>query len=191
MAVICVFGYSDSEITFLAGTLMAFVNRALAVLGEIRTNAANLRLLEPSLDKLAPFVGAGLSFEFGYPSWSQFLKDAADFLGLRSKVESLLAGQQFEEAAEALAQDVPEAFDDFLREHSTRQKLTRPLPPSAVRQLARIARGPVLTTNFDRVLEAAFEDEGRQFEDTFPGSRIYAATEAVQLNQRCSVEAAW
>src|SRR5262249_36803292 len=42
---------------------------------------------------------------------------------------------------------------------------------------------PVLTTNFDRVLEAAFEDAARRFDEVFPGSRIREASRAIQLNQ--------
>jgi hypothetical protein len=162
---------------------MHFFDKSLEILGEIGSNATNLRLLGECLDQLVPFIGAGLSADFGYPQWGQFLREAAGHFGLPTAVEPLLAGQQFEEAADALAQDRPKAFDDFLREAFDERKLVRPLRKGAVQCLARIARGPVLTTNFDRVLEAAFEDAGRRFEEVFPGSNIREASRAIQFNR--------
>ena len=162
---------------------MDFFERALGTLGEIGSNATNFRQLSGCLDQLVPFVGAGLSADFGYPQWTHFLADAADRFGLRSNVDDHLARQEFEEGAEVLAQYRPKAFDDFLRDTFNQRKLTRPIRKGAVCHLPRIARGPVLTTNFDRVLEATFEDLGRRFEEVFPGSRIGQASRAIQLNQ--------
>lgn len=42
----------------------------------------------------------------------------------------------------------------------------------------------MLTTNFDRVLEAVFEDGGQRFSEVFPGSRIHEASRAIQLHER-------
>ncbi|MGO9273020.1 MAG: hypothetical protein ACLQOO_22755 [Terriglobia bacterium] len=44
-----------------------------------------------------------------------------------------------------------------------------------------ITRGPVLTTNFGFVVEAAFEDAGGPFSDVFPGSRIREVFRGIQL----------
>jgi hypothetical protein len=60
-------------------------------------------------------VGAGLSFDFGYPGWNKLLEDIADQEGRRSQVDRLLARHQFEEAAEDLATALPSVFDDTLR----------------------------------------------------------------------------
>jgi hypothetical protein len=164
---------------------MPFSDKALGILGEIASNDTNLHLLDGCLPQLVPFVGAGLSADFGYPQWGLFLRKAACRFGLSSKVESLLAGWQFEEVAEALAQDRPKAFDDFLREAFDERKLVWPARKCAVCHLARFSRGPVLTTNFDHVLEAAFADAGRAFKpaEVFPGSRIREASRAIQLSR--------
>ena len=162
---------------------MTFVQKAGRILG-IERNETNLRLLGKSLAQLVPFVGAGLSAEFGYPTWAHFLRKAAEQFGISSEVDALLTEQRFEEAAEAFTVRVPKAFDDFLREQFNVEMLFRPLPKGAVRHLTRIARGIVLTTNFDRVLETAFEDGGRPFEDILGGSSIYGASRAIQLNDR-------
>jgi hypothetical protein len=57
----------------------------LTILGRIGNNAQNVDLLLKYLDRLVPFVGAGLSSEFGYPRWNELLEDLADRAGLRPK----------------------------------------------------------------------------------------------------------
>jgi hypothetical protein len=98
-----------------------------------------------------------------------------------------LAKRQFEEAAEILEKDYRNRFDDFLRDKFGDKSLVRPVRKGAVHHLPRIARGPVLTTNFDHVLEAAFEAAGAPFDNNrvFPGSRIHEASRAIQLKERC------
>jgi hypothetical protein len=162
---------------------MSFVEEAIKILGSVETNRTNLSLLNECIDQLVPFVGAGLSVGFGYPTWEQFLRNAGDHLRLRSQVDSFLAQQKYEEAAGVLADSFSQAFDDFLRESFDSKRLRRPINTGAVFQLARMARGLVLTTNFDHVLEASFEDARRKFEDVFPGSRIHAASRAILFNK--------
>jgi NB-ARC domain/TIR domain/SIR2-like domain len=159
----------------------SFTEKALEILGDIGTNSSNLALLEECLRRLVPFVGAGLSVDFGYPTWGQFLQETAVKFGVGTRIASLLANYKYEEAAEELAQR-PQAFDDDLRLRFDRRELPRPLSKGAVRHLPRIAHGPVLTTNFDRVLELAFADVGRDI-DAFPGVRIREASRAIQLRE--------
>ena len=165
---------------------MAFVDDALTILGNIGTNEQNLRLLFSYRDKLVPFIGAGLSTTFGYPGWNKLIQGLAvhtDQPRLIRKVNDLLANNKFEEAAEAVTLDLPNLFDDTLRSMFDHEKLKRPLDHGAVRHIPYIAGGPVLTTNFDRVLEAAFEDAGRMFREVFAGSRIREAHRAIQLGE--------
>src|SRR5205823_811964 len=67
-----------------------------------------------------------------------------------------------------------------LRRIFDQNAIPRPLSKGAARHLARIARGLVFTTNFDRVLEVPFEDAGRSFREVFAGSCIREASRAVQ-----------
>lgn len=163
---------------------LPFLDKTLAVLGQIGANRTNLIQLESCIEQIVPFVGAGLSLEFGYPGRTRFLKEAAPRFGLSAEVEACLAAGKLEEAAEAIAGVYKRGFDDYLREVFDERKLNRPLATGAVRYLTRIAHGPVLTTNFDHVLEAAFEDAGKRFQHIFPGSRIQEASRAIQLNRR-------
>lgn len=165
---------------------MAFLDDALRIIGRIGTNEQNLKLLFSYRDKLVPFVGAGLSTNFGYPGWNSLIQALAAHAGQRRlilKINELLNANKFEEAAEAVSLDLPNLFDDTLRSTFDHEKLERPLSQGAVRLIPYIARGLVLTTNFDRVLEAAFEDAGRPFKEVFPGSRIREAHRAIQLDE--------
>jgi hypothetical protein len=164
---------------------MGFADQALEILGDIGNNGTNLRLLESCIGQIVPFVGAGLSADFGYPMWDEFLKEMAIKAGAEPEVSARLAEHKFEEAAETVISSSPaNEFDDNLQDKFDDRRLPRPLRSGAARYLPRIAFGPVLTTNFDRVLETAFEDAGRRFKEVFPGTRIHAANRALQLNQR-------
>jgi len=163
---------------------MTTLEEGLNILGDIGNNAQNLRSLLECLDNVVPFVGAGLSFDFGYPSWDKLLEDLADEASLRTEVDAFLAEFKFEEAAEAVAKALPSLFDKTLKDTFDHLKLPRPLPKGAVRHVAGIARGTVLTTNFDGVLEAAFEDAGRPFLHVLPGSHIREASYGVQFFKR-------
>jgi HAD superfamily phosphoserine phosphatase-like hydrolase len=165
---------------------MDFVEDALKILGNIGTNEQNLRLLFSCRDKLVPFVGAGLSTDFGYPGWNKLIQGLAAQTSqsrLIRKVNDLLDNNKFEEAAEEVSRNLPNLFDDTLRSAFDHEKLVRPLRHSAVCHIPYIADGPVLTTNFDRVLEAAFQDAGHPFKEVFPGSRIREAHRAIQLGE--------
>ncbi len=162
---------------------VAFVDEALKILGKAATNEQNLHMLFACRDKLIPFIGAGLSIDFGYPSWNKLLEGLAGQAGLTDEVKKLLARHRFEEAAESISTTLPNLFDDALRLTFDHHQLKRPIKRGAVRYVPLIACGPVLTTNFDRVIEAAFEDSKRPFAEVFPGSHIREASRALQLSE--------
>jgi HAD superfamily phosphoserine phosphatase-like hydrolase len=164
---------------------MDFVTSALVSLVDTPANRQNLKILDKCRGQLVPFVGAGLSADFGYPAWHKMLEDFANSAGVTAQVAPLLSAFRFEEAAEIVMNELPNQFEDSLRETFDIAKLPRPLANAAVCHLPNIARGLVITTNFDGVLEAAFEDAGRRFSQVFPGTRIREATRAVQLNEHC------
>jgi predicted ATPase/predicted negative regulator of RcsB-dependent stress response len=165
---------------------MTFTDRALSILGRIGANEHNIALLEPHINKLVPFVGAGLSADFGYPQWKPLLQSMADpFPDLKAPTAELLALNRYEEAAELVFGHLPNFFNDTLTRVFDHTKLMTPLNRGAVRQLPRFARGPVVTTNFDRVIETAFESAGCPFGAVFAGSQIYLATRMLSLREPC------
>lgn len=74
----------------------------------LRSNETALTLIarqgRPTLG-VVPFLGAGVSMTFGFPSWQAFLHQAAP-PALRSGIEELLNEQDFESAAQALLDEL-------------------------------------------------------------------------------------
>lgn len=100
------------------------------------------------------FVGAGISMEAGYPSWAQLLHEIADELGVSSTDIQDLA---------ALAQWSIQENGSASRVHSViKRELTSIHPvPKTLQILARLPIRHIWTTNYDRLIERAFESINR------------------------------
>jgi HAD superfamily phosphoserine phosphatase-like hydrolase len=163
---------------------MNFLEEALAILGNIGPNRQNLKILDDCRGRLVPFVGAGLSIPYGYPSWNQLLENLASHVGLQDEVRLHLDKAEFEEAAELIAETASINYlDDSLRSVFDHTPLRALGALGAVRYLPNIARCGVLTTNFDRVLEMIYEDAGRPFTEIFHGNQIREASKAIQFGR--------
>ncbi len=132
-----------------------------------------------------PFVGAGMSASF-YPGWGKFLLQEAQRVGCKTAVAALLKAGKYEEAAEELARKRRGlAFEDMMRQQFSPRSLEGTEISGAVALLPKLARGCVITLNFDRVLETVFERAGLGFEQVVPGAAIVAAYQnALTLNRR-------
>jgi tetratricopeptide (TPR) repeat protein len=117
---------------------------------------------------VVPFVGAGLSIPCGMPGWAEFLTSSAT-AEARPRVVIELERAAFEEAAQLVAESLgTRAFHDRLE--TVFHVLEGP-PSGPVLRLPAITRGPVLTTNIDRVLERVFENAGRPFAECVWGAK--------------------
>ena len=165
---------------------------AFLPLTSIAENENNIRLLTDQIKTqvgIVPFVGAGMSVPFGYPAWRPFLENQAPDKIVHQCIISLLDQGQYEEAAEKLVESCGEHnFQVTLEETYGEHRLTIPLPPAAILQLPRICFGPVLTTNFDPVLEKVFESARRPFEQRILGMNVKALREAFDRSQRVLVK---
>ena len=161
-----------------------FVQNAISILGEHEVNADHLRELEPALDKIVPFVGAGFSASFGYPGWGRFLEGLCPKPEPWTEVHEEVEANRFEEAAEIAEKHLKEHLNESIRNVLSEDRLPFPLPDAAVLRLPQITRGPVLTTNFDPVLEVVFRRAGRPFSDTFAGDQIKDASAGLQSRHR-------
>jgi formylglycine-generating enzyme required for sulfatase activity len=163
---------------------MSFLSDARTCLGMGAANDQNLPYLEERINRLIPFVGAGLSVDFNYPTWSGLLRQIAARHDLDDEVEPFIASREFEEAAELIEHRAPGVLVDSLREMLDPTRIeTSIVERAAVRHLPRLTTGLVVTTNFDRVLEVVFEHAGKPFTDVYPGSKIVLASRAVHDNR--------
>jgi tetratricopeptide (TPR) repeat protein len=116
-----------------------------------------------------PFVGAGLSVPWGFPSWWSFLVQAASSCGIREHISAMLEGDDYDryERAAEIVHDTLIACGErhgltlLVRRTFGRKICVSARPQAAAHVLPAIARGGVVTTNYDRVIEGVFSQQGR------------------------------
>ena len=135
---------------------------------------------------IIPFVGAGLSAPYDSPIWSKFLKNLAERCSCLSEIEKLLSHEKFEEAADKLRSKLGYGlFDDYLEDtygeepYSNIKELK-----GAVALLPLLTKGPVITTNYDPILEKIFNIFGDPFIKVVVGARAKLAAEAFTQGRR-------
>jgi hypothetical protein len=151
----------------------------------------NIHALGALVDQLSsrvgvvPFVGAGLSIPYGYPGWGGFLLREAEKAGARAKVARLLRAQKYEEAAECLLHARSrQPFLDSIRRTYGADMLPADHLQGAARHVPALTEGPVVTTNYDPVLETAFSQSGQPFKKTIVGARLVQGAEGLHGNLR-------
>ena len=115
-----------------------------------------------------PVIGAGLSC-WAYPLWRTLLRKQAEIYGIQEEVDKLLSENKYEEAASDLEQEVTEnGFLNNLEEIFGEEKLeeNKSKMPEYLRKLLALFHGPVVTTNFDRMIEYLYHLEGLTPPDT-------------------------
>jgi hypothetical protein len=164
-------------------------------LNEIReaapNNERNLDWLRQQLSSggVIPFVGAGLSCAYGYPTWRAFLLQRAKECEELPAVEALLDGDDpdFEGAADLAHEKLGSgAFSDAIHyEFGNRTERIAELK-GAVSLVPFLAQGPVITTNFDRVLENVYSlsGTGKRLTDYFWGPDPRMLNQAFAVGMR-------
>jgi formylglycine-generating enzyme required for sulfatase activity len=154
----------------------------------IEDNEYNLHKLTEQIQTpigVIPFVGAGLSVPFGFPTWSSFLIAQAKRAGIEDQIQQCLQAGEYEGAAEDLLEARGHrAFCDAIDAAFGTYKLEGMKLTGAVSYLPRLAAGPVITTNFDHVLEEVFQQAGCAFEHVVWGVRADLATQALHQSRR-------
>ena len=102
-----------------------------------------------------PFVGAGLSVPGGFSSWEGHLWHQAETAGLaREGVQALLDEGQYESVIEQIvALRGRDVFVQDIRDEFDRNGTI----PDVIFRLAELFSDTVVTTNYDRLIEQAFE----------------------------------
>lgn len=109
-------------------------------------------------NKVVPFIGSGLSVSSGYKAWVSYLKELAQEISKESEVNEFLKNAQYEESAEFLSEQLGrESFNskiDFkFAENSSK-------PIGIINLIPRITNGTIVTTNFDKLIEKVFLNNG-------------------------------
>ena len=105
--------------------------------------------------QVVPFVGAGISASAQFPSWRVHLREQARTAGLPpDQVTTLLSEGRYEAVIQKIEQlqstdvFVQEIRDVFSRTHAT---------PDVVWRISELFRDTIITTNYDRLLEQAYD----------------------------------
>ena len=127
--------------------------------------------------RLVPFVGAGFS-QFHYKGWGSLLRGMADrYPDRQEELEGLLERGKYEDAASLLQEEMGargrSRRDVFLRaidgEFGERTVEDAFAKMSAERRgIPRVYRGPILTTNYDLLIERAYSEVDENIEAVYP-----------------------
>jgi len=134
-----------------------------------------------------PFFGAGISGPLKYRQWGVFLRGVANeqLAGAdRSAVEEAVAAWDYLRAAGLLAKSLgDEEFQQVIAEEFSDDRLRDAnLTSGMFGYLPLVTAGPVITTNFDRVIEHVFEKAGRRFDIRVDGANPDEVIPAIQQN---------
>jgi len=129
------------------------------LLGSMKNNAMML-----------PFVGAGLSVAAGCPTWSDYIIQQAigagfDEVTIKNRLDN---GEQEEVMDEVIARRTVEVFRRDFSSSFTGRRLSPNLSPA--RCFPGLFDGPVITTNFDRILEECMSNAGHPFDEKVTGT---------------------
>ena len=132
-----------------------------------------------------PVIGAGLSC-WAYPLWRTLLRKQAEIYGIQEEVDKLLSENKYEEAASALEQEVTRnKFLNNLKKTFSEEKLeeNKSKMPEYLRKILALFRGPIVTTNFDRMIENLYHLEGVVPPDTVNPASVFEKGKIRKMHQ--------
>jgi hypothetical protein len=132
-----------------------------------------------------PFVGAGISAAFNFPQWGDLLNRLAG-PAQKARVARLVRQREFERAAELLYDRgrAADRLQEGIAGSFERAIGSTEFTDQAAALLPYLTAGPVITTNYDRVLEGAFERAHRSFTRCIIGAEPDEIVPAIQRNER-------
>lgn len=141
-------------------------------------------------NNIIPFIGAGMSVPI-YPAWQQTLEKLAGRINSNEKKTLILS--EIKDSPQAAADQIAKVRSlnvllDDMREIFKEDRITEyvELENMAAWLLPMLfPKAPVVTTNYDGLLEYIFEQNGNQFYDTITPSRMRKWEQAGQKNLHC------
>ena len=116
--------------------------------------------------RFLPFIGAGMSVNFGYPTWPGFLRNVIKRYASPSEREGLcemLDEQALLPLAEALDKDLQSGIEEAVQRHFRPSKMKEIDPArNYVRLLQSMGVWSYVTTNYDTVLERFAPEAGKK-----------------------------
>jgi hypothetical protein len=122
-----------------------------------------LRQLILRQSDLVLFCGAGMSATAGFPEWTQLLRVWGTEVGCLEDINNKIDEGDYEGAAQLIEEKRSPLWLRTKIKGAFGRDLTDQRILGSVAYLPAIAQGPVVTTNFDRVLEVVFQRAGKPF----------------------------
>ena len=180
-------GYDDSFAEWLEQRKQDNLVRAKEIL-----DANNLQQRFSALkdlfkrDSVIPFIGAGLSTTSEYIGWTEFLRTIRNETDYpESDFDAFLKSGQYEEAAQALFENLPNGA--FLEQVESYFDCQKPLK-GVVQRLPFMFKKAVITTNFDSVIKRCYEQESCSFEEELLGKEALNLPRVLGANKRVLVK---
>lgn len=112
-----------------------------------------LRLMQRNA--VVPFLGAGISKNYGYPGWNEFLRTQAQNNDL-PEILHLLDSNKYEKAASKLHEHLNGSMEFILMQTFGDHKYKNAEENPEIEFIPKIFRSLILTTNFDEVIELLY-----------------------------------
>lgn len=112
-----------------------------------------LRLMQRNV--VVPFIGAGVSKNYGYPGWNEFLHTQAQNNNL-PEILNLLSSNEYEKAASKLHEHLNGSMEFMLMQTFGDHKYKNAVENPEIEFIPKIFRSLILTTNFDEVIELLY-----------------------------------
>jgi hypothetical protein len=134
--------------------------------------------------RLVPFVGAGMSKPMGMPLWGEALTELLGRLPAANTgaIAALIEAGNYLAAAQALVEHDPVQTENFVRTKYRVQKMHLAGPMVL---LPRIAKGCVITTNFDDAIEQVYRRDGVEFHAYMHGTQEHNFFRRLVRGDRC------
>lgn len=135
------------------------------ILSCCKSNSKNFSYLIHLMQRnvVIPFIGAGISMNYGYPGWTNFISKQAEELN-EPEAKNALANKEYEKAAELLKRKATknvweyillQIFGDHVYKSSDFNTELDLIP--------KIFRSLILTTNFDEVIEMLYAKVNEEY----------------------------
>lgn len=134
--------------------------------------------------RVVPFVGAGMSKPMGMPLWGEALRELLNrLLGAdASAIDALIDAGQYLDAAQALVEHDEVQTRNYVR---TKYRVQQIRLAGPMLLLPRIAKGCVITTNFDDAIEQVYGRDEVRFDAYMHGTQEHNFFPRLVRGDRC------